>query len=99
MVKLGHKNQSPESQSTDARVCQLQQKMTLSWQQVLYHKYQYQYQRSKYQYKYQYLTCKYKYKYQYPVQQDWYIVYIHVYRSRNDESQASHRGINKVICH
>jgi len=31
--------------NTDARVCQLQQKMTVSWQQVglLYHKYQYQY--------------------------------------------------------
>jgi len=42
--------------------------MTLSWQQVLYHKYQYQYQSLwfKYEYKYQYLTCKYKYKYQYP---------------------------------
>ena len=38
--------------------------MTLSWQQVLSHKYQYQ--QSKYQYKYQYLACKYKYKYQYP---------------------------------
>jgi len=40
--------------------------MTLSWQQVLSHKYQnqYHYQRSKYQYKYQYLACKYKYKYE-----------------------------------
>jgi len=45
-VKLGHKTSSPdtqESRSTDARMCQLQQKMTLSWQQVLSHKYQYQY--------------------------------------------------------
>jgi len=40
--------------------------MTLSWQQVLSHKYQYQFQQSKYQYKYQYLACKYKYNYQYP---------------------------------
>ena len=63
----GHKTSSPdtqESQSTDARVCQLQQKMTLSWQQVLSHKYQYQYQYQRS--KYQYLACKYKYKYQYP---------------------------------
>jgi len=43
---LDIKTSSPdtqESQSTDARMCQLQQKMTLSWQQVLSHKYQYQY--------------------------------------------------------
>ena len=71
MVKLGHKNQlsrHSESQSTDARVRHLQQKMTLSSQQVLSYKYQYQYQyqRSKYQYKYLYSACKYKYKYQYP---------------------------------
>jgi len=37
------KTSSPDTQSlgVHARVCQLQQKMTLSWQQVLSHKYQY----------------------------------------------------------
>jgi len=65
-LNLDIKTSSPDTQSLRVQMPECvnyHRKMTLSWQQVLSHKYQYHYQ---YQWS--------KYQYQYPVQQDWLVI-------------------------